>query len=147
RRPLDDAPGSDEPGLGLRALRRRRRPPPRSRGDARPGRGMAGGAPSPRRTAALGPSADRGRRRMTFDEVRASFPVLERVAYLNAGTFGPLARGTIEAVRARQLLDMDLGRAGPHYRDQTAALRAGARPRLAALLGVDPAKVALTQSS
>ena len=26
---------------------------------------------------------------MTFEEARAQFPVLERFAYLNAGTFGP----------------------------------------------------------
>jgi len=84
---------------------------------------------------------------MTLDEVRASFPVLERVAYLNAGTFGPLARGTVEAMRARHQLDLDLGRAGAWYRDETAALRGDARPRLAALLGVDPANIALTQST
>ena len=36
--------------------------------------------------------AGRGDRRMTPEEARALFPVLERVAYLNAGTFGPLAR-------------------------------------------------------
>ena len=29
--------------------------------------------------------------RMTLAEARALFPVLERIAYLNAGTFGPLA--------------------------------------------------------
>ncbi len=34
---------------------------------------------------------------MTFDEARALFPVLERKAYLNAGTFGPLARPTLDA--------------------------------------------------
>ena len=34
---------------------------------------------------------------MTFEEARAQFPVLERYAYLNAGTNGPLARATIEA--------------------------------------------------
>ena len=28
---------------------------------------------------------------MTFEEARAQFPVLERLAYLNAGTFGPLS--------------------------------------------------------
>ena len=35
---------------------------------------------------------------MTFDEARARFPILERVAYLNAGTFGPLAQATIPTV-------------------------------------------------
>lgn len=29
---------------------------------------------------------------MTFEEAWAAFPVLERLAYLNAGSFAPLAR-------------------------------------------------------
>ena len=29
---------------------------------------------------------------MNFEEARAQFPVLERLAYLNAGSMGPLAR-------------------------------------------------------
>ena len=43
---------------------------------------------------------------MTFEEARAQFPVLERIAYLNAGTFGPLAtvdpRGGAARARARR---------------------------------------------
>ena len=31
---------------------------------------------------------------MTYEEARAQFPVRERLAYLNAGTNGPLARTT-----------------------------------------------------
>src|SRR5436305_795952 len=31
---------------------------------------------------------------MNYDEARRQFPVLERTAYLNAGTNGPLARST-----------------------------------------------------
>ena len=37
---------------------------------------------------------------MDFAEARAQFPVFERFAYLNAGTFGPLARATSEAMEA-----------------------------------------------
>jgi hypothetical protein len=37
---------------------------------------------------------------------RALFPVLERLAYLNAATFGPLARPTAAAVQEQ--LDDDL---------------------------------------
>ena len=33
----------------------------------------------------------------SFEEVRAAFPVLERYAYLNAGTNGPLPRAAAEA--------------------------------------------------
>ena len=35
---------------------------------------------------------------MTYEEARARFPVLDRVAYLNAGTSGPLARQTVDAI-------------------------------------------------
>jgi hypothetical protein len=35
---------------------------------------------------------------MTFEEARAQFPVLEKITYLNAGTFGPIARTTYEAI-------------------------------------------------
>ena len=42
---------------------------------------------------------------MTPEEGRALFPVLERLAYLNAGTFGPIAQPTADAVRAQ--LDAD----------------------------------------
>ena len=38
---------------------------------------------------------------MTFDEARAQFPVLERIAYLNAGTFGPIAGATYDAMQRR----------------------------------------------
>ena len=40
--------------------------------------------------------------RMTYAEARAQFPVLERLAYLQAGSVGPLARGTTEAMRAAE---------------------------------------------
>ena len=38
---------------------------------------------------------------MTFEEARAEFPVLERFAYLNAGTLGPLSRSTLAALEER----------------------------------------------
>jgi len=37
---------------------------------------------------------------VTHAEARALFPVLDRYAYLNAGTLGPLARTTLEAMSA-----------------------------------------------
>ena len=44
---------------------------------------------------------------MTFDEARALFPVLERRAYLNAGTFGPLARPTLDAIESEQRSELE----------------------------------------
>ena len=39
---------------------------------------------------------------MNVEEARAQFPVLERYAYLNAGTNGPIARATAERRSVRR---------------------------------------------
>jgi L-cysteine/cystine lyase len=84
---------------------------------------------------------------VTFEEARAAFPVLERVAYLNAGTNGPLARATVEAMVAQGLVDLAEGRAGPTYYSAVRELRDRVRARLAVLIGVLPANLALTTST
>ena len=83
----------------------------------------------------------------TFEEVRAEFPVLERVAYLNAGTFGPLARRTAEAIAERADAEAALGRGGSPYYESTRALRERVRALLAAELSAEPEHVALTYST
>ena len=84
---------------------------------------------------------------MTFEEARAAFPVLERVAYLNAGTNGPLAQGTTEAMVAQALLDLAEGRAGAGYHARARELRERVRGKLAALIRVPAENVALTTST
>ncbi|MDX6492240.1 MAG: L-cysteine/cystine lyase [Gaiellaceae bacterium] len=84
---------------------------------------------------------------MTFDEARAQFPVLERLAYLNAGSMGPLARATGEAMADGLRADVQDGRAGVAYFERMLELRKSVRSRLAALLGVDPQRVALATST
>jgi selenocysteine lyase/cysteine desulfurase len=84
---------------------------------------------------------------MTFDEARAQFPVLERRAYLNAGSSGPLARATVEAVVEQARADLERGRSGTAYIDAVLALRAEARTAFAAVLGADPASIALVEST
>ena len=73
---------------------------------------------------------------MTFEEARAAFPVLERVAYLNAGTNGPLARATAEAMVAQALVDLAEGRAGAGYYTRARELRERVREQAG---GADPA--------
>jgi L-cysteine/cystine lyase len=80
-------------------------------------------------------------------DARARFPVLERLAYLNAGTFGPLARETIEAMSQRLLHDVEQGRGGKPYYDEMIALRDDVRGRVAELICVDKENVALTTST
>jgi L-cysteine/cystine lyase len=84
---------------------------------------------------------------MTFEEARAQFPVFERYAYLNAGTNGPLARATVEAMLAQEQADLELGRGGPAYFDRALELRERVRTKLAAAAGVEPEKLSLATST
>jgi selenocysteine lyase/cysteine desulfurase len=83
----------------------------------------------------------------SFEEIRASFPVLDRFAYLNAGTNGPLARATVEAIVAEQLVDTAQGRGGEPYFSRALEMRDVLRGQLAGLLAVEPSQVALTRST
>lgn len=84
---------------------------------------------------------------MTYEEARARFPVLERIAYLNAGTFGPLSRGVMEAVRVEQCRDLEEGRLGRPYFERVLALRGELRAQIATLVSADSGQVALTAST
>jgi len=84
---------------------------------------------------------------MTFEEARAQFPVFERFAYLNAGSNGPLARTTVDAVVRQIELDRDEGRSGSPWFDEYLERRAQARREIAAVIDVDPSLVALTDST
>jgi L-cysteine/cystine lyase len=84
---------------------------------------------------------------MTFEEARAQFPVLERVAYLNAGTFGPLARSTYEAMSAELARDYADGRSGAPNFKRVMELREQVRAALAGFVNVPPEHVTLTTST
>jgi L-cysteine/cystine lyase len=84
---------------------------------------------------------------VSFEDVRAAFPVLEHFAYLNAGTNGPLPRAAAEAIIAEQLVDLAQGRGGEPYFSRALAMRDEVRAKLAALLGVEPGQLALTRST
>jgi len=84
---------------------------------------------------------------MSFDEARAQFPVLERFAYLNAGTNGPLARATIEALVEQAQRDLAEGRSSKVYFERMLELREEARRGFAAVLNVDIERIALVDST
>lgn len=83
---------------------------------------------------------------MTYEEARAAFPVLERYAYLNAGSVGPMSRATYEAVVEAEKVEL-----GPRGGTEAFEAIMGARKRLretvAALIAVDAERVALTTST
>ena len=84
---------------------------------------------------------------MTFEEARAQFPVVERFAYLNAGTLGPLSRVTIDAMEARTRSDHELGRGGKAWFDSVTGLRERVRAALGGVIAADVSKLALTSST
>ena len=84
---------------------------------------------------------------MSWADQRARFPVLERFAYLNAGTFGPLARETFDAMHAVRARELERGRAGPRYYEEMVERRTRVRQRLAGLLHVPAERVATTDST
>ncbi len=85
-------------------------------------------------------------RRVDAVKFREQFPVCERLAYLNAGTCGPLPTPAV-SVQGRVVEEcLRSGRAAMYY-DQTKALAAQRRAAYAALLNAEPADVALTTST
>jgi L-cysteine/cystine lyase len=73
--------------------------------------------------------------------------VLERLAYLNAGSIGPLAKRTAAAMAGRLAAELEAGRAGlPQFLDLL-ELRGRLRAALAALIHVPVENVSLTCST
>jgi len=84
---------------------------------------------------------------LTPAEARALFPVLDRCAYLNAGTTGPLSRATHRAMAGwheRALLD---GRGRQAYFTEGGELRGRVLERLAGLLSVPADRMLMTGST
>ncbi len=84
---------------------------------------------------------------MTLEEIRAGLPVLEHSAYLNAGTFGPLPTKSVEAQVTWSLRGLTEGRSGHAFFEEVLDMRVRLRSELAALVGGDPAGIALTTST
>jgi len=84
---------------------------------------------------------------MTFDEARAQFPVLERYAYLNAGSIGPLPRAAVDAVQACLERELAEGRSGTAYIERILEQRERARGGFADVLGTSAELVTLSDST
>jgi L-cysteine/cystine lyase len=82
-----------------------------------------------------------------FVEERARFPVLRRFAYLNAGTFGPLADSTLAAMAELRAWEGEHGRTGRAYFDTMLERRDRVRALFANEIRVSPDNVALTDST
>lgn len=84
---------------------------------------------------------------MSWAEARARFPVLERFAYLNAGTFGPLSRAALDAERALREWEGQNGRAGKTYFDAMLERRDRVRALVAEQIRVPADHVSLADST
>ena len=82
-----------------------------------------------------------------MDDLRAQFPVLERVEYLNTGTTGPIPTAAHEAALAALRRQLEEGRSGERFFEDCVERIDRLRERIAALLRAQPAEVALTGST
>lgn len=73
--------------------------------------------------------------------------MLERLAYLNAGTLGPLASSVVEAMAEEQQRALTEGRMNPTLFERLVDLRTRVREAFARILGVAAENVALTTST
>jgi selenocysteine lyase/cysteine desulfurase len=83
---------------------------------------------------------------VSLSALRAEFPVLGRLAYLNAGTDGPLAARAVAAAERELRRELEQGRAKDHF-ERRSELTDSLRAAYARTLGCDPAEVALTTST
>jgi L-cysteine/cystine lyase len=76
--------------------------------------------------------------------LRSQFPVLERLAYLNAGSVGPVPRAAAEAATAELTDALENGRAGKAQFERAIGLADRLRTRIAGVMGCAPGELALT---
>ena len=82
-----------------------------------------------------------------MDDLRAEFPVFERLAYLNAGSNGPVPRRGVEAAERSMRHQAVAGRGDKAAFEENGRRIDELRERIAALLGCESAHVALTGST
>ena len=79
--------------------------------------------------------------------LRAEFPVLERLSYLNAGTNGPVPRRAAEAAQAALVRQAEGGRGGHEFFQWVQGQMEELRARVAAVMGCDTGELALVRST
>src|SRR5918994_5473533 len=83
---------------------------------------------------------------MDASEFRAHFPVLERIAYMNAGTDGPVPDVAVEAAAEELRAQARDGRVTAHF-ERRIALQDELRAAYGRLVGAPPEQIALTTSA
>ena len=83
----------------------------------------------------------------TGNALRDEFPVFERVAYLNAGSDGPVPRRALERSSQRIAVVLEQGRSSDVNARQLRSIDAALRSRYAAMIGADADEIALTHGT
>jgi L-cysteine/cystine lyase len=83
----------------------------------------------------------------TPEQARAQYPVFQRIAYLNAGSVGPLAQSTHDAIQARQRDALTRGRGSTAAHADYQDLMDAAVAMTATAIGVRADRVVLTAST
>jgi L-cysteine/cystine lyase len=81
------------------------------------------------------------------NSLRRQFEVLERVAYLNAGSDGPVPRRALERASQRLAVVLGQGRSSDVSARQLRAIQSALRSRYAGVVGADADEVALTHGT
>jgi selenocysteine lyase/cysteine desulfurase len=81
------------------------------------------------------------------NSLRQEFEGLERVAYLNAGSDGPVPRRALERASQRLAVVLGQGRSSDVYSRQLRAIQSALRSRYASALGADADEIALTHGT
>ncbi len=84
---------------------------------------------------------------MDLASLRSQLPVLERLAYLNAGSVGPMPSAALEAAHRELALQAEEGRGGKAHFERMGELADRLRGRVADLMSCDAGEVALTGST
>jgi selenocysteine lyase/cysteine desulfurase/predicted CoA-binding protein len=79
--------------------------------------------------------------------LRLQFPVLERVAYLNAGSDGPVPRRALERASQRTAVVLEQGRSSDVNARQLRSIESALRSRYASTIGADADEIALTHGT
>ena len=93
------------------------------------------------------PAADAGPDREKVAALRAGLPATGAGIYLDTGTCGPVPAESMAAMRLVEDRELAIGRAVPGAAEELADRMAEARAALAAVLGTDMDRVALTHST
>src|SRR5262245_22824653 len=79
--------------------------------------------------------------------IREELPAVQRFAYLNVGTNGPLPRRSHAALVEQARMELEAGRIGPPAYERNLECKAAARDTIADLFGCTLDEVALTHST